>query len=270
MGLMYFNFLSKNLGYHTNVYIILPVDDFYSNPIRAYNEVYERFEPFKTLYLLHGGNGSALDWIRFTSIERYAQKHQIAVVMPEVLGDSFYTDMVYGYNYYTYITEELPVIMENYFPLSARKEDRFVAGLSMGGYGAIKWAFRKPEFFAAAASLSGTSFIKDLFRFCGFTDASKPEENSIINNCFGGIDKLEGSLDDTKYLIDLAVKEKLNLPVLYVCIGTEDCTYKFTRDYIDYAKKMGLDITYEEGPGSHSWDFWDIYIQRVLDWLPIK
>ncbi|HEX2946346.1 MAG TPA: alpha/beta hydrolase family protein [Clostridia bacterium] len=270
MGLLHFSFMSKTLGYHTNVYLILPADNFSADPNRTYTEVYSKMEPFQTLYLLHGGGGNALDWIRFTSIERYAQEHHIAVVMPEVLGDSFYTDMAHGYDCFTYITEELPVVMENNFPLSAKKEDRFVAGLSMGGYGAIKWAFRKPEFFAAAAGLSGVSLVTDLFSARGFAPSSEAEENSIVNNCFGGLDKLDGSPDDTKYLIDLAVEKNVKLPALYVCIGTEDPTYRFTKDYMAYAREKGLEITYEEGPGKHDWQFWDVYIQRVLDWLPLK
>lgn len=270
MGLIHFSFLSKTLGYHTNVCLILPADDFSSDRDITYNEAHSKAEPFKTLYLLHGGGGNALDWIRFTSIERYAQERRIAVVMPEVPGDSFYTDMAYGYDCFTYIAEELPVIMENYFPLSAKREDRFVAGLSMGGYGAIKWAFRKPDFFAAAAALSGASLIGDLFSARGFAPSCKADENSIVNNCFGGLDKLEGSPDDTKRLIDVAAEIKVKLPALYVCIGTEDSAYQFTRDYVAYAREKGLEITYEEGPGRHDWQFWDEYIQRVLDWLPIK
>ncbi len=269
MGLMQFNFLSKTLGYHTNVYVILPVDNF-SAPGSDFKMVYSEVKPLKTLYLLHGGGGNGLDWLRFTSIERYAQEHNIAVVMPEILGDGFYTDMKFGYDCFTYITEELPVIMENYLPLSAKREDRFVAGLSMGGYGAIKWAFRKPEFFSAAAGLSGVSLVYDLFNQRGFSTNGDPEENNVVNNCFGGLEQLKGSLDDTKQLIDQAVENNVKLPALYVCIGTEDFTYQFTKDYMDYARGKGLDITYEDGPGKHDWQFWDTYIQRVLNWLPIN
>lgn len=270
MGLIHFNFLSKTLGYHTNVYILLPVDDFSSDSNVAYHAIPSNVGPFQTLYLLHGDGGNGLDWIRFTSIERYARKYHIAVVMPEVPGNSFYTDMVYGYDCYTYIAEELPVIVENYFPLSARREDRFVAGSSMGGYGAIKWALRKPEFFAAAAGLSGVSLGRDFFSSREFASSMHAGENSIVNNCFGGLSKLEGSLDDTKHLIDRSVERKEKLPALFVCTGTEDFTCQFTRDYVAYAREKGIDITYEEGSGKHDWQFWDTYIQRVLDWLPIK
>ncbi len=269
MGLMHFSFLSKVLGYHTNIYIILPIDNFNSSST-SYKEVYSEVKPFRTLYLLHGGGGNAQDWIRFTSIERYAQEHRIAVIMPEVGGSSFYTDMLHGYNYFTYITEELPEKMQSIFPLSDRREDRYVAGLSMGAYGAFKWAFRKPEFFAAAAGLSGISPIVELFKETGFASIDPKDETSMIYLNWGGLDKLEGSLDDTKYLLERAVKEKLDLPALYTCIGTEDGTYEYTKRYVEYARKNGVRITFEEGPGQHDWKFWDTYMQRVLDWLPVK
>ena len=136
MGLMHFSFLPQSLGFHTNVYVILPYDN--SMDIK----------PYKVLYLLHGGAGNAQDWTRFTSIERYAEEHKIAVVMPEVGGSSFYADMVHGYKYYSYLTEELPMVLNCFLPLSDRREDRFVAGLSMGGYGAFKWAFDKQNIFS--------------------------------------------------------------------------------------------------------------------------
>ena len=96
--------------------------------------------PYKTVYLLHGLSDNATCWSRYTSCERYAKANELALIMPD--GDrSFYTDMKKGFKYYSYITEELITQCERLFPaLSPKKEDRFIAGLSMGGYGAIKAA----------------------------------------------------------------------------------------------------------------------------------
>ncbi len=107
-----------------------------------------------TLYLLHGLSDDDSIWLRRTSIERYVADLGIAVVMPQV-HRSFYTDMAEGGRYWTFISEELPTLARSFFPLSHQREDNFVAGLSMGGYGAFKLALRKPEQYAAAASLSG-------------------------------------------------------------------------------------------------------------------
>lgn len=264
MGLTRFSFLSKSLGFHTNVNIILPIDNYDSD--ETYKEVYSQNQEFKTLYLLHGGSGNAEDWLRFSRIEKYANKNNLAVIMPEVGGSSFYTDMVYGYDYFTYITEELPLIMEKMFPLSSRREDRFVAGLSMGGYGAFKWAFNKPEFFAAAANLSGASLIVDLLKNSSF-DSVDEDKESIVNLNWGGLDQLEGSISDTKHMIDNSVNNNLDLPELYVCTGTEDFSYEYTQDFMDYARKKGIEITYEEDSGKHDWDFWDTYIKKIIHWF---
>ena len=115
------NFYSEVLKGDTNVNVILPTLD-YSKA------------PFKTVYLLHGGDGSADDWLNCSSAAETAIDNGIALVLPEVGGESFYCDMNEGPDYFTYISEELVSKMEQMFPLSNKKEDRFVAGLSMGGY----------------------------------------------------------------------------------------------------------------------------------------
>src|ERR671939_265941 len=110
--------------------------------------------PPPVLYLLHGLSDDDTIWLRRTSIERYVAPLGLAVVMPQV-HRSFYTDEAYGGRYWTFVSQELPELVGRFFRVSQRREDTFVAGLSMGGYGALKLALRRPERFAAAASLSG-------------------------------------------------------------------------------------------------------------------
>jgi putative tributyrin esterase len=256
MALMHFSFLPQSLGYHTNVQVILPVDG------RARGE---EVAPLRTLYLLHGGGGNALDWTRFTSVERYAEEHRLAVVMPEVGGSSFYADQLYGHKYFTYLSEELPLALECFLPLSKRSEDRYVAGLSMGGYGAFKWAFRKPGFFAAAANLSGLSLVAEIFKPGAFAD--NEEGRALVGENWGGLEGLEGSLDDTRFLVDRAAREKQALPRLFACIGEEDFSYKQAREFLEYARLKGLDIHYEEAPGGHEWKVWDFFVERFMDFI---
>jgi S-formylglutathione hydrolase FrmB len=264
MGLMHFSFLPQSLGFHTNVSVILPNDH---SEGKSYVDRYKNIKPFKTMYLLHGGGGNALDWTRYTSIERYADQYQVAVVMPEVGGLSFYSDMVYGYDYYTYMTKELPMVMECFLPLSNKKEDRLVAGLSMGGYGAFKWAFDQPDFFHAAANLSGFSFIMDVFHpEKGFAGQEANKKNGAVELNWGGLDKLEGSISDTKYMIDYAVENKRSLPKLFAAIGTEDFSYSNGKAYLQYAREKGLEIHYEEMPGQHEWKVWDVMIEAFMKW----
>ena len=117
-------------------------------------DLYQRLRQAGTpMVFLHGAYGDYSDWARLTGIERYAQAHKIAVVMPSA-DNSFYQDMYRGGKYLTYFTRELPDYIARLFPVSTKREDTFVAGLSMGGYGAVRVAFEMPERFGAAASLS--------------------------------------------------------------------------------------------------------------------
>lgn len=146
MALMRCEFDSEALGMSTSMTVILPQPD----PARP--EPADAGPP--VLYLLHGLSDDDTAWTRQTSVERYVSALGLAVVMPQA-GRSFYADEKHGNRYWTFLTEELPRVCRSFFRLSDRREDTFVAGLSMGGYGAVKWALRQPERFAAAASLSG-------------------------------------------------------------------------------------------------------------------
>ena len=255
MGMMHFDYLSTVLGYHTSVYYILPAC------------THEGKEPKATLYLLHGGAGNGLDWIRYTSIERYADAFEVAVVMPEVDGSCFYADMKYGYNYFTFLKDELIAVSETLLPVNKTADKRLVAGLSMGGYGAFKWAFNCPDDFYAAANLSGISSIVDLFTDpASFASKSVDDPCGVIALDFGSIDELRGSMNDSKAWIDKAAAEGTKLPKLFAGIGTEDFSYQFAVDYLKYCKEKGIDVHYEEMPGGHEWKVWDEMIQRFLVW----
>ena len=255
MGMLHFDYLSQILGYHTNIYYILPAC------------THEGKEPAATLYLLHGGAGNGLDWIRYTSIERYADKYNVAVVMPEVDGSCFYADMAHGYNYFTYITEEVIAISEGLLPVNKTADKRLVAGLSMGGYGAFKWAFNRPDDFYAAANLSGLSFILDIVGGNDKMGNSPEDKCGIVSLNWGSLDKLTGSMSDSKEWIDKAVRENVKLPKLFAAIGTEDYSYEFSQKYLKYCRENGIDIHFEEMPGEHEWIVWDTMIERFLGWL---
>src|SRR5690554_3728055 len=159
---------------------------------------------YPTLYLLHGLSDDHTIWLRRTNIERYVSNRGIAVVMPAV-HRSFYTDMAIGYKYWTFVSEELPDIARSFFPLSDSREDNFVAGLSMGGYGAFKMALRCPEKFAAGASLSGA------------LDLSKVVERHFdeFRTIFGSPEKVKGSEEDLFYLAEKMAKSHGDKPELF-------------------------------------------------------
>ena len=251
MGVLHFDFMSDKLGYQTNIYVTLP------------DSVREGKKPQGILYLLHGGGGNGLDWLRNTCIERYAQPYELAVIMPEVDGSCFYADMKHGYPYFQYLTEEVPAAMEAMLPILKGVENRYVAGLSMGGYGAFKWAFHKPGYFAAAANLSGISFVVDLL---ADGEHNLNGKQQMIECNWGSLEELRGSDSDSKLWIDRAAEEKNQLPRLFAGIGKEDFSYAYSQDYMAYCKEKGIEIHYEEMTGGHDWNVWDTMIQRFMSW----
>lgn len=254
MGFLHFDYLSEVLGYHTNIYYLLPAC------------THEGKQPRATLYLLHGGGGNGLDWVRYTALERIADEYELAVVLPEVDGSCFYTDMKYGYKYFTYLTKEVVNVSESLFPVNKSADKRLVAGLSMGGYGAFKWAFNCPDMFNAAANLSGFSFIMDIFTEGGFAKENASGKNGVIELDFGTLEELRGSISDSKAWIDRAAESGIGLPKLFTGIGTEDFSYAEGQKFLAYAKEKGGEIHSEEMKGTHEWKVWDEMLQRFLKW----
>lgn len=213
------------------------------------------------LYLLHGLSDDDTIWLRRTSIERYVAPLRLAVVMPQV-HRSFYTDQEYGGPYWTFLSEELPSLVGEFFRLSQRREDTFVAGLSMGGYGAFRWALRNPERFAAAASLSGALDLA-LRR----DQPARPEDPRQYERLFGDR-SLTGTDDDLLSLIERA--DPAALPQLFVCCGTEDELIADNRTFVEACAAADISVTAEFAPAEHAWDYWDTAIQDVLAWLPLR
>ncbi|MBB3113486.1 S-formylglutathione hydrolase FrmB [Paenibacillus phyllosphaerae] len=254
MALIQCDFYSETLGLSTSMNVILPQQ----TVTQIGMDSTAGTGKFPVLYLLHGLSDDHTIWLRRTSIERYAAAYGIAIVMPAV-HRSFYTDMKHGYNYWTFVSEELPAIARSFFPLSDRREDNFVAGLSMGGYGAFKLGLRCPDRYAAAASLSGAMDMNHFYTHF------KTEFERI----FGTKDTFTGSQDDLFALAAQLAKSDAKRPALYQCCGTEDFLYEDNVKFRDYLRQHQIDVTYEEEPGEHEWGYWDMKIKRVLEWLPL-
>ena len=251
------NFFSETLGLLSSMYVLLPK--------RTLAEMQNKRTPkYRTLYLLHGHSDDHTAWQRYTSIERYAEDLNLAVVMPAV-HLSFYNDMAHGGKYWQFISEEVPALARDMFSISSKREDNFVAGLSMGGYGAFKMALTHPERFAATASLSGAVDIGEVVS----VKKEDPENKAWIEEMqtvFGDLSKVPGSKHDLFALAKKAARAPVK-PRLYQCCGTEDDLYPQNLRFRDAVRKLPLDLTYEEGPGEHNWAYWDQMIQHVLAWM---
>lgn len=256
MALFQCRFFSETLGLSTSMTVILPEPATKQIGMSASAVS----GPYPTLYLLHGMSDDDSIWLRRTSIERYVSGLGLAVVMPQV-DLSFYTDMAQGNRYWTFVSEELPHLCRSFFPLSDKREETFVAGLSMGGYGAFKLALRKPEMFCAAASLSGALNITNSYQ-------SSLEFTPIFRYIFGESGP-ENTENDLLKLLEQVSQDSKPIPKLYQCCGTEDFLYEDNQVFREACTKAGLPLTYEEGPGTHEWGYWDAKIQDVLKWLPL-
>ena len=241
MAFLEMHFQSKALGQGVSVNILLP------DKVEG--------EKFKTLWLLHGRSDDHTSWMRNTSVERYAKEYGLAVVMP-CADRSWYTDTAYGANYFTYITEELPERMAFWFRgYSAAREDNLIAGLSMGGYGALKASLTYPEKYCFCGALSGALDI---------TRKNRPynleEWRSIFGFDLESADRLEGTKHD---LFTLAAKGK-ELPYIYMWCGTEDSLIAINDRFSAYLSELGIAHTYESSEGRHVWKYWDIHLQDAL------
>ena len=213
---------------------------------------------FKTLWLLHGLSGDHTDWMRYTSVERYAREYGLAVVMPNV-GRSWYTDTAYGQKYFTFVTRELPDTMAAYFKgYSAAREDNLIIGLSMGGYGALKAALTLPEQYHFCASLSGSLDITRKGRPCNLA-----EWRAIFGFDLEKPDDLEGTQHD----IFVMAENCKQPPEIYMWCGTEDTLIHVNKRFSAHLFALDIPHTFAYSEGNHTWGYWDLHLQSALaDW----
>ncbi len=260
MALLHVNFFSDVLGMCVEMDVILPQAT--QGQVGMAGTAGSGDWP--VLYLLHGMSDDHTIWQRRTSIERYVSEYGMAVIMPSTqLG--WYTDMAIGQKWWTYISKELPNIVHDFFPnITTKKEKTFAAGLSMGGYGAMKCGFCTADTFGAVASLSGGL---DVATIC---ENDKDPAPSIWTNIFGSPDKVRGSENDLFKVAETLKSSGQNIPAIFIWCGSEDFLIQQNRDMRNHLEKLDIPYTYEESPGDHQWQYWDEKIQTVLKWLPIE
>ena len=243
MALIRCDFAAETLDLDTSMTVLLPERGAVPPPV---------------LYLLHGLTDDHTAWTRWTSIEQYADAKGLAVVMPQV-HRSFYANEAYGMRFWDFLSVELPRVVHRLFRLSTRREDTFVAGLSMGGYGAFKWALREPERFAAAASLSGALDLaylqaRDL----------RPHIRELVARVFA--DRVvAGGDDDLLHLV--ATADAAVLPRLMLRCGTKDYLVEQNERFAAACRDAKVTLDSALSPGDHDWAYWDEQIPVVLDWM---
>lgn len=272
MAIVSMDFESQFIAGRHMINIILPDLPRDMDP-RVY---YPENEKLKVLWLLHGTFGDCTDWIRRTNIEVYACEKNIAVVMPSGLNSDYvnWKGFGVGFNMYDYLFEELMPMIYSWYPISRKREDNYIAGLSMGGFGAMVYALNRPEKFCAAASLSAPLYDprKPLDVKMPRTVATPPHlaayrnerRNNQIANC-GSEEAFLASPANVWDKLISNVEEGVDLPKLYFCCGTKDFFYPTFQSFRAFAAEKNYPIVFEEEEGyGHEWRFWDKYIERFL------
>lgn len=222
--------------------------------------------PMKTLMLLHGYNGGYSDWLWNGSIVDLAQAHHLCIVLPNG-ENSFYLDgEATGRQYGTYVGDELLRYVRKTFRLSDRREDTYVAGFSMGGFGAIHTASQFPENYGGAVALSSALLI-------GGIDSMKPgDDNGVANYeyyrlMFGDpATAKDRDVNPEKLLRELTAAGK-ETPKFYVACGEQDFLVNPNRRFKAFLEEQGIEHCYQEGPGEHNFEYWNRHIGPGICWV---
>ena len=216
------------------------------------------------LYLLHGLSDDESIFMRRSSIERYAERHKLMVVMPN--GDRyFYTDTPGCGHYLSFITKELPgVLAANLAPFPTEREKTYIGGISMGGYGSLKAALRCPEQYGSVMCLSGA------FDICGMAENSFLGGKDWWQSILGNVEAARGSDEDVFALAEKRKAEGVVLPRITMWCGESDFILDHSRRMYAHLNALGYDVSYTETPGSHCWDNWDEILPVLLPKIIIK
>jgi len=281
MALLHVDFYSQKLRMASSMDVILPetnqgigVDG---------SAAWDGESLLPVLYLLHGTTDDHTIWQRRTSVERYCAGRRLAVVMPNA-HLSAYCNQKHGHDYLDFITEELPDICSKLFRISRKREDNFVAGLSMGGYGALKCALNYPEKYAMAAGMSSGvdrlcqlpeawQDFKSMADFEHLHEEDRPVWDQLTQfalNFGNPAEYLASEQNNLFLLLRRQVERGVALPQLYLSCGTEDAlAWEPNQRFRALLEELKVPYTWEELPGKHEWRLWDIFIQTILDMLPI-
>lgn len=245
-------FQSKSLGRPMKYRVLLPAS--YPQADSASDKRYP------VLYLLHGLYGDYKNWTELTSVAKYASGMDLIIAMPDG-NDSWYTNWNTDpkQKYEDYIVKDFTSEIETKYRVAAARETRYLAGLSMGGYAAMKFALKYPQMFSVAASFSGA--------FDAPTRLSKemPAFSEQLTKVYGPANSTTRTENDVYLLIQKA--DAKALPYLFITCGIDDWLLPANREFVLPLPKQGVRYEYHEWPGKHEWPFWDRSVRLFLECL---
>lgn len=263
MAILNLHFYSQCLRREVPVTALIPMD----SPVHPNQE--NASKPLKTLYLLHGYSGTHTDWINFSRIRELSDRYRIAVIMPSGENHFYVDDEERGALYGEYIGSELVGFTRKLFPLSDAREETFIGGLSMGGFGAIRNGFKYASVFSRIIALSSAIIPYKIANMePGFKDGIA--DYGYYRSVFGDLSRLLGSDKDPEALVKLLKDSGSELPALYMACGTEDFLLDVNRRFHAFLIQEQVGHVYRESPGEHTWAFWNDKIEDGLKWALVE
>lgn len=262
MAVIKMDYYSICLMRQVSLTAVIPVDK-----ANLSSKEYPETKNFPTLYMLHGLTGNASSLLYTSQIVNYAMEHGIAVIMPE--GDNhYYVDCQTGERFGEFIGKELVNLTRKLFPLSDRREDTAIGGISMGGYGCFINGFRYTENFGSIVSMSTGVRYKHLTNADLDENALVPTDRpQFFRGIYGDLDQVAHSERSIEYLAERLSQDKKDFPKIYMCCGTDDFRIEENRQLAGYLKNLGAEVTMEDCPGGHTRQVWDYFMPRAFEWL---
>jgi len=262
MAVIEVTFPSSNLGRAVTFSALVPVD---RNFMPGKGQVFESGK-FKTLYLLHGYTGTHNDFLINTDIARMSAEYNLAVIFPSGENSFYLEDEELGFSHSKFIGEELVDFTRKLFPLSDRREDTYIAGISMGGYGAMINGLRYAETFGKILSLSGAFINIDI------ADSKKTLPDGLSGSgyqrrIFGDPEKLRQTDRDPRFVIEQLKKKGADIPQISQCCGSDDFLIGPNRKLHEFFSERDVEHIYEEGRGIHDWEYWLPRLKSGIEWM---
>jgi putative tributyrin esterase len=285
MGYLRFNFRSEALGKFIDISIVFPTDIYsyydttkevrhHLSPGQKLKPPYQSGMKFQTVYLIHGGGDDDSLTYRYTNAERYAQRNNVMLVTPDI-ANSFGADTNYGVEYFTFLTEELPVVIQTLFASSPKREDNFIMGYAMGGNVALACAIKCPEKYSVCIDMSGgIGYTVNTETLKAELDSDHFRKSfSLYNFTFGESSELDNSRHDLYQIAKQKIDGGEQLSKFYLVAGSEEGFIgERVKADAETLTKLGYDVTYKCIEGYwHDFTLWDMYIKLALDQiLPLK
>ena len=256
MALVTLNMESRFLQGSTTISLLLPDE----------GKLRDGGKRYRVLWLLHGTGGDHSDYIRKTSLERYVQGKDLVVVMPSALNSDYvnWNGFATGFSMEDFMIQELVPFVRHWLPVSDAPKDNFIAGLSMGGRGALMLGLKWPQYFGAIGSMSFVPYRLEHDRQAPALPAHRME--NVIANSGGWEDYLSSSYNLWERL--LKQNEQDHMPPIYLSMGDKDFYYPYWQEFSLHPAAVNQAVCRRLVQGyGHEWAFWDKELPNLLDFF---